>query len=110
MRKSVILLLACLMLVFSFSPQAYAQNPAQKLGRGLANIVTGWVEIPLEIGRKTSEEGDVAGFFVAPFTGFLKAIGRTLVGVYDVATFIIPIPAKYKPLIEPEFVGQEIGN
>lgn len=107
MRKMVILLLVGIILSALFSLSAYAQNAPRKLGRGLANIATGWLELPLEIGRKTADKGEIAGIFVAPFTGFFKALGRTLAGVYDVATFIIPLPAGYKPLIEPEFVLQE---
>lgn len=82
----------------------YGQNAPRKLGRGLANIATGWAEMFVEIGRKVENDGDIAGIFVAPFTGLIKAVGRTLAGVYDTCTFIVPLPRGYKPLLEPEFV------
>jgi len=107
MRRIVIVIVISITIVSLLNPAAYAQNPLRKLGRGLANVATGWVELPAEIGRKTVEKGDIAGVFVAPFTGTLKALGRTLAGVYDTATFFMPLPAGYAPLIEPEFVMQE---
>lgn len=82
----------------------YAGDPIRKLGRGITNTATGWVEIPKEIGRSVEKSGDMAGLLVGPLKGIAKAIGRTLVGVYEVLTFPIPLPRKYEPVIEPEFV------
>ncbi len=104
MRKAIVVIAACLLLAAATAPPAYAQNAAHKLGRGMANIVTGWLEVPWEIARKTQDKGDIAGIFVAPVTGFFKACGRTIVGFYDVVTCVIPFPRGYEPVIEPEFV------
>lgn len=82
----------------------YAGDPIRKLGRGVANTATGWIELPKEIMLETERSGDIGGLIVAPFKGIAKAIGRTLVGIYDVATFLIPLPRYYEPLIEPELV------
>lgn len=88
--------------------EAEAQNAVRKLGRGLANVATGWAELPLEIARETSEKSEISGLFVAPFIGLFKAVGRTLTGVYETATFPIPLPSGYRPLLEPEFLmGQD---
>lgn len=105
--KTVFIWLILVMLVFLSVPSsdACAGNAVEKLGRGLANIFSGWLELPLEIGRKTDRDGEVAGMFSAPLSGLLKAIGRTLAGVYDAATFLVPLPRRYEPLIRPEFVG-----
>ena len=107
MKKGLIaaLIFACFLLsVAVSSAQAGEYNAAEKLGRGVANFFTGWVEIPAEVGRVIQKKGDLAAVFVAPFTGIVKAIGRTAVGIYDTLTFPIPFPAGYKPVIEPEFV------
>lgn len=82
----------------------YAGDPIEKLGRGITNIGTGWVEIPKQIRRSTEESGDMAGVVVGPLKGIAKAIGRTLAGIYEVVTFLIPLPRRYEPLIEPEYV------
>lgn len=82
----------------------YAGDPIRKLARGLANSTTGLVELPKEIMRETEKSGEIAGIIVGPLKGTAKAIGRTLVGIYEVATFLIPLPRRYEPVIEPEFV------
>lgn len=106
------LFIAVLILVFLLSlgsvpAIADDYNAAEKLGRGLANILTGWVEIPAEVGRQIEKKGDLAAVFVGPILGFCKAIGRTAVGFYDTITFPVPLPSGYKPVIEPEFVLEE---
>ena len=53
---------------------------------------------------QVENSGDMAGIIVGPFKGIAKFIGRTAAGVYDVATFLIPYPEDYEPLIEPEFL------
>jgi putative exosortase-associated protein (TIGR04073 family) len=82
----------------------YAGDPIEKLGRGITNTATGWIEIPKEIGRNVEKSGDMAGLIVGPFKGIAKAIGRTVAGVYEVVTFLIPLPRRYEPIIEPAYV------
>jgi len=40
------------------------------------------------------------------FTRIRHAVGRTLAGVYEVATFPFPGPTNFEPLVQPEFVVQ----
>ena len=88
--------------------EAQEANAIDKLGRGISNVATGWLEIPIEMGNQLETKGDIAAFFSGPLMGVTKAIGRTLAGVYEIATFPIPIPRKYKPLVRPEFLyGEE---
>jgi putative exosortase-associated protein (TIGR04073 family) len=102
--KFFILFLIISGLVTIDSGLVYAGDPVQKLGRGITNVATGWVEIPKEIGRSVEKSGDFAGLVVGPFKGIAKAIGRTIVGVYEVVTFPIPLPRRYEPVIEPAYV------
>ena len=112
MKKRFIAVLIFVILLSVGSSRAIAgdYNAAEKLGRGIANFFTGWVEIPAEFGRVIEKKGDLAAVFVAPFTGIAKAIGRTAVGLYDALTFPIPFPSGYKPVIEPEFVLQDTDS
>jgi putative exosortase-associated protein (TIGR04073 family) len=36
--------------------------------------------------------------------GMVKALVRSLAGVYEIVTFPLPVPSDYKPILEPEFV------
>ncbi len=71
----------------------------QKLGRGIANIME-----PVRLGELTRSveqtylsDGPVVGESYGVVHGVSRTIQRTLVGVFDVATF--PIPTD--PLIQP---------
>ncbi len=103
----------CLLLVVGqlFLIPLYAQeyNPLRKLARGVVNATLGAVEIPKQMVKVKMENegisGDIAGLFWGPLKGIACFAGRTLLGVYEVATFLIPT---YKPLVEPEFIlGEE---
>ena len=108
MKKVFFLMLAFILMFSLLSPQAFCgqDNPATKLGRGLANFFTGWLEIPAEIGRQLQKKGEVAAAFVGPVLGLCKAVGRTAVGVYETVTFPFPVPPGYKSVLEQEFVMQ----
>lgn len=82
----------------------YAGDPIEKLGRGITNTATGWIEFPKEIGKQAEKSLGLAGVVVGPLKGLAKAIGRTVVGIYDALTFLIPLPRRYEPVIEPEYV------
>ena len=78
-----------------------------KLGRGLANLLLGWGEIPKEVYvqsqvKKPESLGSV--IIGAPVVGFGKAVGRTATGLFETLTFFLPVPAEYDPIIEPEYV------
>lgn len=105
MKKAILLVTAAVVFFTLMAPPAFAKdNPATKLGRGVANLLTGWVEVPAEISRQLEKKGELAAIFVGPILGLCKAFGRTAVGAYDAFTFPFPLPAEYKPVIEPEFV------
>mgnify|MGYP001565227314 CR=1 FL=1 len=96
-------LIICIFFLFNYQ-LCFAGDPIRKLSRGLANVACGWGEFPKEILQETERSGDIGGLLVAPFKGIAKFIGRTAVGVYEVITFLIPIPRNYEPVIDPEFV------
>lgn len=103
-KNNCILFFLAAALLMANSTMLYAGDPIEKFGRGITNTATGWVEIPKEIARYVTKTSDIAGFIVAPFKGAAKAIGRTIVGVYEVATFLIPLPRRYEPVLEQEYV------
>ena len=76
----------------------------QKLGRGFCNCITFPMEIFHQMGCVNQTDGPMAGWT----WGLLKGIGmagvRAVVGVYEVATFPIPCPECYRPILtSPEY-------
>jgi putative exosortase-associated protein (TIGR04073 family) len=82
---------------------AEAQSAGRKLGRGLAAMTTGFLEIPGNMVKESRETNQVRGFTL----GFAKGLGavvvRELVGVYEFLTCPFDIPKGYAPIIQPEF-------
>ena len=98
----ITILIICATVLFSHF--AYADNPIEKLGRGIANLLTGWIEIPKEMIALKESEGDISGLLVGPFSGLWKALVRTSAGAYEIVTFPFPFPVDYEPVVEPEYV------
>ena len=71
--------------------------PAEKLGRGVANLAFCGLEIPMRIGKEMEQADPVAAFVSGAVKGIVWVVVRATVGVFDVATFLIPT----KPMIQP---------
>ncbi|MFQ5899167.1 MAG: exosortase system-associated protein, TIGR04073 family [Candidatus Methylomirabilia bacterium] len=81
-----------------------AGRMALKVLRGLENITLGFVtEWTKAIYYDSVDHGLPYGLTV----GTLKGIGwgalRTGVGAYELATFAVPVPKNYRPMLYPEF-------
>lgn len=74
-------------------------NPINKFGRGMCNLVTFPMEIIEQSKRVKAEYGSTAGMTYGIARGLLMAGVRAIVGVYEVATFCIPYPIEYKPIL-----------
>lgn len=83
------------------------QNALRKLGRGVANILFGIVEVPNQITKTTSAQGGGAGVTYGVGKGLVRWIGREFAGVYDIVTFPVPFPRGYKPVMRPEFPNED---
>ena len=99
-----ILALMLIITILSISGASYADTMLKKLGRGIANIATCPIEIIYRIGEANTEDGPFAAFTWGVINGVYRTALRAVVGVYEVATFPIPFPAHYEPVIDdPEF-------
>ncbi len=103
LRPALMVLAACFFL-FRLQPCAQAYTAWDKGGRGVANLVT----FPYEIVRQgaidfNSPRGGI-GIFTGGFRGVFYGVVRALAGAYDLVTFPIPLPAGYRPLMQPEFI------
>ena len=85
-------------------PKSYADGATRKLGRGVANLLTS----PGELARLpiivTEEDGGLAGSSVGLAQGFRAMAWRGLVGAFEVATFYLPLPNDFAPIVQPEFI------
>ena len=109
MRKALIILLACAVVV-SFVAPSFAEMPRQitKLGRGVANVISS----PLEIGKQITKEWRSADSKqLAFFGGLFKGLGYTFKrlgsGLVDIVTFPIKLKDDYEPIMKPEYVFDE---
>ncbi len=89
------------------SPQDVVGGIGNKAARGIANVATGWLELPKQIYVTSKESGAVQGIFLGPLKGIGMTIVRTLAGAGELATFIIPYPGFYDPFIQPQYVWQK---
>ena len=97
-------LVAVLAMLMAFSSIAFADDPFTKLGRGVANSLTGWLELPKNIYSTSVEDNALAGLTIGVAKGAGMTIVRTATGLYEVATFPFPLPQDYKAILEPEYV------
>ncbi len=113
MRKVLLGFVVCL-LVMSVATASFAasgdmkekvKGRVQKLGRGVANVISA----PLEIGKQITNEwrsADVKHF--ALVGGLAKGLGYTLKrlgsGLVDIVTFPVELKEEYDPVMKPEYV------
>jgi len=84
------------------------ERMGKKLGRGIVNIATGWIELPKNIYDTSVETNNpLMGITYGTLKGLGMTVVRTGAGVYDTATFLFPVPQDYQPILEPEFVFEE---
>ena len=106
--KIFITVLVAVLLIANASYALSMEGPLRKLGRGVANFLTSPLEIAKGIGDANYESGPVAAMTHGVFKGFYKTGVRLVVGVYEIATFPIPFPRDYDPILDdPEFFLSE---
>lgn len=88
---------------------AKADTAAQKLGRGLAGMSCGFLELPGNIVRETAKQGPV-GLPMGLAKGVGMIVTRELVGVYEFLSAPFPVPAGFKPILLPEYPWGYFGK
>ncbi|MFQ5952332.1 MAG: exosortase system-associated protein, TIGR04073 family [Candidatus Omnitrophota bacterium] len=106
--KKVVALVVVFGMIMTLAGSAYADDALKKLGRGMANVIT----CPLEVVKGMDDAKQESGIFAActwgVIQGSFKTLMRAAVGVYEIATFPIPIPEDYQPILtDPEFFLQK---
>lgn len=103
-----------------FASRAQAGNPAEKLGRGIANVAFGVCEVPMKMYDVTQEQGGIAGATYGPILGVGFFLARIGVGLTDIITFPVPLPGctddpheigwGYGPMMTPAWVVDRDHN
>ena len=84
-----------------------SQNAGRKLGRGVANLLFGIVEVPNQVTQTTADRGGAAGSTFGLGKGIMRWVGRELIGAYEIVTFPVPLPSGYKPIMKPEWPNED---
>ena len=79
----------------AMSPAVHAQDPIHKAGRGLTNVLTGWIELPKNIHLGTQEDNPILGIGLGLVKGTGLTLTRLALGAYEAVTFLIPYPPAY---------------
>jgi len=95
--------LTLLALLVPAAAGAQEQTAARKVGRGLAGMTLGFLEIPGNVVQESRTNGVASGMTVGLAMGVGKFVARELVGVYEFLTAPFEIPAGFEPVLLPEF-------
>ena len=91
--------------VYTSSNTGYQNTPVNKLGRGVSNILTFYLEIPASMLQTCKCHGDsFASLLTGTLKGVVTALYRGFTGVCDTLTFFAP--PYDKPLMQPEYAEQ----
>lgn len=96
--------LPVLVLLMATSSVCFAQDSFTKLGRGVANTLTGWIELPKNVYDTSVEDNAFSGMTLGLAKGAGMTLVRTASGIFELATFPFPLPEDYRPILEPEYV------
>ena len=94
-KRGVLAILVAAWSAFGLAHQAWAQDPIHKIGRGVVNVLTGWIELPKQISLGKQEDNPVVGIGRGLVKGAGLTILRSGVGIYEVLTFPFPIPKHF---------------
>ena len=109
MIKRFVSITLALLFLATLSGSAFCDGATTKLGRGLANIVTSPMEVINQTTRTNATSGGIAAVTVGVLKGVGWTLGRAVVGVYETATFMLPWPNDYGPILrDPEYFLEDI--
>lgn len=75
----------------------------RKLQRGFLNVALSPFELSNELSKEVRNDTMPPSWVAGLGRGACYTVGRALVGVYEMVTFPLPLPANYAPVLQPEF-------
>ena len=103
---AIIILFVISVTGLSYAETDVVSGPMKKATRGAKNLLLGWTDIPVSVCETTMDTKNAAlGLTAGLWQGFKKAFPRTISGIVDLVTFVIPdyekSPVSPEPLTEP---------
>jgi putative exosortase-associated protein (TIGR04073 family) len=81
-------------------PPSNDYGPTRKLGRGVSNVVFGWSELPVTVGKINEIEGNSAAAGYGVVRGVARSFARFGVGIYEAVTAPAPVwRGTYLPIL-----------
>jgi putative exosortase-associated protein (TIGR04073 family) len=77
------------------APPLWAQDPIHKMGRGVANLLTGWIELPKHLLQGSRMDNPLIGLGQGLLVGTGYTLLRGGLGLYETLTFCLPYPSQY---------------
>lgn len=105
-RLSLALVILCLLFPLNAQASDYPAKIGEKLGNGVANVVTGVAEIPKTMMVTGQKKGTTYGMTAGFFIGIVHMLGRTLSGAVDIATFLVPTT----PIVNPPYIWDDFNK
>jgi putative exosortase-associated protein (TIGR04073 family) len=102
MFKRILSIALVLLLAASIVTPGYCDTAIQKLGRGMSNVLGAPYELFLQPSSVNKDCGMTRAIVVGVPKGVVMTLVRELAGLYEVGTFLIPIPRYYKPIMNDE--------
>lgn len=93
-------------IVMGSTTPVFAQDPIHKLGRGVSNVLTCWVELPKNFSLGMQEDNPVLGIGGGVLKGTGLMFTRLAVGMYEAVSFFVPFPKEYASPYE----GMELSD
>ena len=90
--------------------EGLVQDMSSKLNRGIVNILTGWGEIPRQMGIAGREKGWWAVLPIGLPSGVIMTVVRTLTGAFETISFAAPVNDSYDPILDPAYVWQKAAQ
>ena len=103
---ATVVLCACVLFTSVVCAEStYYDNITHKLGRGVINTCLSPIELFRSLDKRIDDLGVASGISVGIFHGIGRGIARAVTGVFDIVTFLVPVPTFDTYFMEPEFVA-----
>ena len=79
------------------------ETAARKLGRGLAGVTLGVLELPGTMAEMSEKDGYSKGLSLGFAVGLGRLVQRELIGAYEFLSCPFPVPEDFEPIMGPEF-------